>query len=370
MSKPRSRRGTATAALSSALIVGALLAALAVLATGGSAASGTAPTNSSLPTIGGKPVSGQTLKASPGTWAGTTPITYAYQWQRCPSNGACVDVSGATGQSYQLGSADVADTVRVVVTASNAAGSGTAASAPTVGVTAPAQPPTNAVPPSIKGTPTVGQTLTAVDGTFTGTAPLTYSHQWLRCDQPGNTCAPISGATASTYTLTTADAGHAFRVIVAAKNSAGSQNVTSPPTGVVSGTVNGCPVGAKGTLSAANIAVPARLTVDQLQFSPAVVTRAATEVVARFHVSACNAPVQGALVYATAVPYNQFDAPSEVATDSSGWATITLQRTNGFPAARRQQLLAMFVRARKPGGSLLGGVSTRRLVSTRVDLAG
>ena len=256
------------------------------------------------------------------------------------------------------------------MTASNAAGSGTAASAPTATVTAPAQAPKNAVPPSIKGTPTVGQTLTAVDGTFTGTAPLTYSHQWLRCDQPGNTCAPISGATASTYTLTTADAGHAFRVIVAAKNSAGSQNVTSPPTGVVSGTVNGCPVGAKGTLSAANIAAPARLTVDQLQFSPAVVTRAATEVVARFHVSACNAPVQGALVYATAVPYNQFDAPSEVATDSSGWATITLQRTNGFPAARRQQLLAMFVRARKPGGSLLGGVSTRRLVSTRVDLAG
>ena len=95
-----------------------------------------------------------------------------------------------------------------------------------------------------------------------------------------------------------------------------------------------------------------------------------TQVVARFHVSACNAPVQGALVYATAVPYNQFDVPSEVATDSSGWATITLQRTNGFPAARRQQLLAMFVRARKPAGSLLGGVSTRRLVSTRVDLAG
>jgi len=86
--------------------------------------------------------------------------------------------------------------------------------------------------------------------------------------------------------------------------------------------------------------------------------------------SAFNAPVQGALVYATAVPYNQFDVPSEVATDSSGWATITLHRTSGFPAARRQQLLAMFVRACKPGGSVLGGVSTRRLVSTRVDLAG
>ena len=103
MSKPRSRRGTATVALSGALIVGALLAALAVLATGGSAASGAAPTNSSLPTIGGEPVSGDTLKASPGTWTGTTPITYAYQWQRCPSNGACVAVSGATGRDLSAG---------------------------------------------------------------------------------------------------------------------------------------------------------------------------------------------------------------------------------------------------------------------------
>ena len=89
MSKPGSRRGTATAAFSGALIAGALLTALAALATGGAAASDAAPTNSSLPTIGGEPVSGQTLKASPGTWSGTTPITYAYQWQRCPSNGAC-----------------------------------------------------------------------------------------------------------------------------------------------------------------------------------------------------------------------------------------------------------------------------------------
>jgi hypothetical protein len=369
MIKPGSRRGGATAAVGGALIVAALLAAVAVLAAGGSAASSAAPANTSLPTITGQPVPGQTLEASPGTWSGTTPISFAYQWQRCPAGGACANISGATSQSYALGSADVGDTVRVMVTASNSGGSGKAASAPTATVAAPAQAPKNAVPPSIKGTLTIGQTLTAVNGTFTGTTPLTYGYQWLRCDQSGNTCASISGATASTYKLTTADAGHRFRVIVVAKNSAGSLNVTSSPSGLVGGTVNGCPVGAKGTVSAANIAAPARLDVDQLQFTPSVVTRAVTEVVARFHVSACSASVQGAMVYTTAVPYNQFDVPAEVATNSSGWATITLHRTNGFPAARRQQLLAMFVRARKPGGSLLGGVSTRRLVSTRVDLA-
>ena len=90
-------------------------------------------------------------------------------------------------------------------------------------------------------------------------------------------------------------------------------------------------------------------------------------VVARFHVSACNGnSVQGALVYATGVPYNQLSNAPETATDATGWATVTFQTTGGYPASPHQQLLVMFVRARKAGDSLLGGISTRRLVSVPV----
>ena len=65
------------------------------------------------------------------------------------------------------------------------------------------------------------------------------------------------------------------------------------------------------------------------------------------------------------VPFNQLNVPGEAATDANGWAQLNFQTLAGFPAARRQQLLVMFVRARKPGENLLAGISSRRLVSVR-----
>jgi hypothetical protein len=103
-----------------------------------------------------------------------------------------------------------------------------------------------------------------------------------------------------------------------------------------------------------------------MRFTPALATATTRTIVARFHVSVCGASTQGALVYATAVPYNQFSNAPEATTDSTGWATITFQSRAGYPASRHQQLIAFFVRARKPGESTLGGISTRRLVSMPV----
>lgn len=77
----------------------------------------------------GTPQVGDHLSTTNGTWVtsgdltGYPNLSYAYQWQRCDSNGSnCADISSATSSTYQLVSADQDHVVRVIVTATNAGG--------------------------------------------------------------------------------------------------------------------------------------------------------------------------------------------------------------------------------------------------------
>ena len=80
--------------------------------------------------------------------------------------------------------------------------------------------PANTLAPAISGVAIIGQVLTSTTGTWTGTAPITYSYQWKR----GVT---NIGTNASTYTLVTADAGQNISCQVTATNAAGSASATS-----------------------------------------------------------------------------------------------------------------------------------------------
>jgi Fibronectin type III domain len=189
------------------------------------------PSNTAPPTISGTAAVGQTLSASTGSWS-ESPTRYEYQWQHCDTGGAnCAPISGAIASTYTVGSSDVASTLRVAVTAANAAGSSIPSSSAQTAVV-PSKP-SNTAQPTISGTAAVGQTLSASTGTWSEN-PTRYEYQWQRCDSAGANCGTIGGATASNYPVGSADVGSTLRVSVTASNSAGSSTpASSAQTAVV-----------------------------------------------------------------------------------------------------------------------------------------
>ena len=87
-------------------------------------------------------------------------------------------------------------------------------------------------PPTVTGTPALGATLTATQGTWTNAA-TTYAYQWLRCTYAG--CAEIAAATGPRYRIVPADLGRSIEVAVTASNDAG--HAVSLSTGTVVPTV-------------------------------------------------------------------------------------------------------------------------------------
>ena len=143
--------------------------------TGAVAARATAPANTVAPSITGIAAVGSELTSLMGSWTGTTPITITRQWQRCVGGGlSCADIAGAVGEKYTPTLADVLAQLRVVVRATNVAGTATASSALVGHVPAPADPGpgtggtggTGGGSPAPAG-PSAPQTVAALAATFT-----------------------------------------------------------------------------------------------------------------------------------------------------------------------------------------------------------
>ena len=99
-------------------------------------------------------------------------------------------------------------------------------------ITAPQLPVSSGLP-VVSGSVVVGQVLSGSTGTWTG-SPTSFAYEWRRCDATGAGCAAVAGATAASYTLVPADAGHTLRIAVTASNTAGSATAVSAATAVVS----------------------------------------------------------------------------------------------------------------------------------------
>ena len=200
------------------------------------------------PTITGTAQVGETLTASTTGIADANGLTtpgYTYQWIRV--NGTEADIAGENSSTYTLVDADLGTTLKVKVSfTDDASNSETLTSAATAAVSAAANTLATGAP-TITGTATVGQPLTA--GTTAimdadGLTSVSYTYQWIRV-ATDNTETNISSATASTYTLVAADQGTTVKVTVSFTDDANNPETrTSAATATVSAAANTLATGA------------------------------------------------------------------------------------------------------------------------------
>jgi len=186
------------------------------------------PVNTTPPTIAGKAQEGVALKAKEGKWTGGS-IAYSFQWQRCEPELECTNIPLATTSEYTARYVDIGSSLRVLVTASNSAGTTevfTERTAAVVGVA-----PKNTELPLITGPAQEGQLLSVSSGAWTGTQASRYIYQWERC--AAKRCSEIAGAVAPAYRVAAADVGDTLRATVTYQNLAGSKSATSLQTATV-----------------------------------------------------------------------------------------------------------------------------------------
>lgn len=213
------------------------------------------PVNTVAPVITGDTTAGALLSCSNGTFTGSPPPAYSYQWK---ANG--VNISGATSNSYLTLQGQIGQTLTCLVTATNSSGSDNEVSNGVVITSVIA--PSNTSAPTITGGDTVGSTLTCGVGTWTGTQPITYAYQWK------SEGVDISGAVASTYVLRSEDRSTTITCQVTGTNLMGSDTEISNSILVSSSTVITQWFGTQNTTQVSGLSTSAnRAILDRMQLT-------------------------------------------------------------------------------------------------------
>ena len=202
--------------------------------------------NSVAPAISGTVRVYNTLTTSAGTWLNTP--TPTYQWQRSSDGIFWNNIDSATNSTYVIAIGDVGFFIRSQVFGTKTISGNpyvyTSSSVQTIVVPTPTAISTSA--PIVSGSWTTGSTLSTSNGSWTSSGTFTY--QWQRSTD-NSTWASITGATSSTYALTTDDASKYVRVQVYLNGGSGSDGVAySVPTAKVGAPYNTAAPVITGTL--------------------------------------------------------------------------------------------------------------------------
>ena len=195
---------------------------------------GNAPVNTVAPSVTGTATVGQTLSTTNGTWTGVPTPTFTYQWQRVTTN-----ISGATSSTYVLVNADAANTIRCVVTATNAVSAVSANSNSTASVAAiaPGAPTIGTATATGSTTATVAYTAPASNGGATITS-------YTATSSPSGITGTLSQSGSGTITVSGLAAGTSYTFTVTATNSAGTSAASGSSNSI---TTSIAPPGAIGS---------------------------------------------------------------------------------------------------------------------------
>ena len=170
-----------------------------------------------LPTITGTATVGNTLGVSMSAVSdenGMTNTSYSYQWLADD-----VNIQGATGATYTLADDDEGKAIKVKVSFTDDDGFAESVTSAATAAVAP-RPNTPATGlPTISGTVQVGKTLTVSTSAIAdedGLSGVSYGYQWIAGGSD------ISGATGSSYTLTSSQQGQSIKVKVRFTDDAGN----------------------------------------------------------------------------------------------------------------------------------------------------
>ena len=229
--------------------------------------------------------------------------------------------------------------------------------------------PSNTAPPTISGNTGEGSELTANNGTWSGGGTMTFTYQWRRCDANGaGCCGHLRRDPADLSAEVGRQRQHAARRRHGEERRRHGLGDHRPDRGD-----QGCGAARSDRLpewcsrlhgrsrrrqlagSASDRPVPVEPEGDPGQHAVLHDARSCGR-----HVRADGQRRAGLCDRSAVQPV---DIPAQVTTGSDGWATLQFNRRHGFPAATKQRLMVMFVRASKPGDPVLAGFSTRRRVA-------
>jgi Hypothetical glycosyl hydrolase family 15 len=193
--------------------------------------------------------------------------------------------------------------------------------------TATIPPTTNTSAPVISGSPQAGQVLTTSNGTWSGWI-ASYSYGWSRCDLAGANCAAVAGASANSYTATSADVGHTLRSTVTASGTSSVSAVSTPTADIAPASTQTAPGPSTSSAAPASTSPPTisgqpitgkTLSASTGSWSPAASSFA-------YQWSRCNGSC-------TAVPGATGSSYSLTGADSGFSITVTVAASNSVGSA-------------------------------------